>query len=110
MIKIQDLEFRQAKTFGKETKIYWEIVKWDKMKLDGEKKEYCFTLATWDKDDGGWSLGFIGSRPFELDGMGIFWELANFGQKYLNALFDLTESHPNVEYGNYYQDKVKNEK
>ena len=110
MIKIQDLEFRQTKTLGKEPKIYWEIVKWDKMKLDGEEKEYCYTLATWQKDGEGWELRFVGSRPFELDGIGIFWELADFGQKCLDALFDLTECYPDVEYGNYNQDKVKNEK
>lgn len=108
MIKIQDLEFRQTKTLHETPKIYWEIVKWGKTKVDGEEKDYCFTLASWDKDGEGWSLRFIGSRPFELDGMGIFWELATFGQKYLNALFDLTESYPDVEYGNYYQEKVKN--
>ena len=110
MIKIKDLEFRRAETLHETPKIYWEIVKWDKAKFDGEEKDFCFTLACWDKGGEGWELRFIGSRPFELDGMGIFCELATFGQKYLNALFDLTESYPNVEYGNYYQDKVKNEK
>ena len=108
MIKIKDLEFRKTKTLHETPQIYWEIVKWGKTKIDGEEKDYCFTLASWDKDGEGWSLRFIGSRPFELDGMGIFWELATFGQKYLNALFDLTESYPDVEYGNYYQEKVKN--
>jgi hypothetical protein len=113
MIKIKDLEFRQTKTLHKTPEIYWEIVKWDKMKVDGEEQECCYTLASWDKSGEGWELSFVGSRPFEHsnnDGIGIFWELATFGQKYLDALFDLTESHPNLEYGNYYEDKMKNEK
>ena len=107
MIKIKDLEFRRTKSLHDDPKFYWEIVKWDKMESDGEEKEYCFTLAVWDKNSEGWELRFVGSRPFELYGMEIFWELTTFGQKYLNALFDLTESYPNVKYGNYYQDKVK---
>jgi len=107
MLKINELEFRRTKSLHETPEIYWEIVQWGKMELDGEEKDYCFTLASWDKGKEGWSLGFIGSRPFELDGMEIFWELATFGQKYLDALFDLTESYPNVEYGNYYQEKVK---
>ena len=41
MIKIKDLEFRRTKSLHDNPKIYWEIVKWDKMK--SQRRFYPFS-------------------------------------------------------------------
>ena len=61
-----------------------EIVKWSK---DKNEKEYCFTIAYWNKGEEGYDLQFVGSRPFDVDGE-IFMKLAKQGQKMLDEEFD----------------------
>ena len=32
------------------------------------KKEYCWTVAYWNKGKEGYDLQFVGGRPFDVDG------------------------------------------
>ena len=67
---------------------YPEIVQWRTDAKDAGK-EWCFTLASWTRDKEGWSLRFIGDRPFDFSvDAKVFWALAKFGQKIADATFE----------------------
>jgi hypothetical protein len=57
-----------------------EIVKWAK---DAGKKEYCWTVAYWNKHKEGYDLRFVGNRPFDVNS-DIFMKLAKQGQQLLD--------------------------
>lgn len=52
----------------------------------------CYVLAWWVKGKEGYTLEFIGDRPFhtEVD-KDLFWEMVKFGQSYLDAEFELED-------------------
>lgn len=54
-----------------------------------EGKPFCIVIAYWRKDDEGFYLHFVGSRPFdaEIDGAS-FWQLCVLGQKNLDEFFE----------------------
>lgn len=57
-----------------------EIVKWAN---DTGKKEYCWTVAYWNKHKEGYDLEFVGARPFDTN-QEIFMKLAKQGQQLLD--------------------------
>jgi hypothetical protein len=84
--RIKNLEFR----WGTEQlpDRFPEIIAWNSS--SNSEHEYCYTLARWEKSKEGYDLKFIGPRPFkdEIDSK-LFWELAKYGQKIVDADFDL---------------------
>jgi hypothetical protein len=80
-MRLENIEFRQLGE-GRNP----EIVQWNPK---GTSDEYCFTLCWWGRDKEGYSLEFIGSRPFEYDCTERLWQLLRYGQKVLDAQFDL---------------------
>ena len=59
-----------------------EIIQWYK----SDKKDFCITIAIFRKGEE-YNLEFVGSRPFEKGvSKGIFWDLAEMGNKYLNKI------------------------
>ena len=63
-----------------------EIVEWSN---DTLKKEYCWTVAYWNKGEDGYDLLFVGSRPFNVDSE-LFMKLAKQGQEILDNEFNCT--------------------
>ena len=63
-----------------------EIVRW---KSD---LEYCYTLLLWKLDREGYSIEFIGNRPFNEDDNGELWALMAYAQAVLDAEFKLKET------------------
>lgn len=63
-----------------------EIVRW---KSD---LEYCYTLLLWKLDREGYSIEFIGNRPFNEDANGELWALMTYAQAVLDAEFKLKET------------------
>lgn len=84
--RVEDLEVRSCGkhliSSGKHNRA--EIVKWAN---DTEKKEYCWTLAYWNKGEEGYDLKFVGNRPFDIDGE-LFMKLAKQGQQILDDEFN----------------------
>lgn len=88
--RIDDLEFRwvQSEVRFPADDRFPEIVRWEYSETS--EREFCYTLAVWVKDDEGYDLKFIGDRPFSDNvNSDMFWELAKYGQKIVNARFDL---------------------
>ena len=83
--KIGDLEFRWNENCDRNA----EIVRWQDSETLGK---FCYTLAWWVKDNEGYDLHFIGSRPLndEVD-KDCFWELVIYGQKICDAKFKVDE-------------------
>ena len=86
-MKYRDLEFRQLGEGRKP-----EIVRWE-VGVGGDR--YCYTLCWWGKDKEGYSLEFIGSRPFEYDDIGTLWSLLQYADKVLQAQFELETKNEN---------------
>ena len=61
-----------------------EIVKWA---YDTDKKEYCWTVAYWNKGKEGYYLQFVSGRPFDLDSK-LFMKLAKQEQQMLDDAFN----------------------
>jgi len=72
-----------------------EIVAWNTSSNSDTEycytNEYCYTLARWEKYSEGYELKFIGSRPFKGEDIdsNLFWELAKYGQRVIDAVYDL---------------------
>lgn len=85
--RIKNLEFR----WGTEQLPcrFPEIIAWN-FSSDRDQ-EYCYTLARWEKTREGYDLQFIGSRPFKDEDIdsNLFWKLAKYGQKIVDAVYDL---------------------
>jgi hypothetical protein len=79
--RINDIEFRYVPS-------KWEIVKWDKRSDGGD---YCYTLVLYEKHSEGYEIRFIGDRPFRYENVEKLWALMKYGQKVLDAHFDLEE-------------------
>lgn len=84
--KHKDYEIRET-TNPTSNEKYWELVKWQKYK----GKPSCFTLASFVKGSEGWSLKFIGTRPFEYidEDFGIVWDALKLTNETLNSYFKL---------------------
>ena len=67
-----------------------EIVRW-KSDLE-DSPEYCYTLLLWKLDREGYSIEFIGNRPFNEDASGDLWALMAYAQAVLDAEFKLKET------------------
>ena len=85
--RIEDLELRSCGDHlliegVKHTRA--EIIKWAK---DTEQKEYCWTVAYWNRHKEGYDLQFIGNRPFDTN-QEIFMKLAKQGQQLLEDVFN----------------------
>ena len=75
--KVKDLEVRDC---GKCA----EIVKW----CSDDGKEYCYTIAFWNKNKESYDLKFVGNRPFDKDiNSKLFMKLAKQGQQILDNPF-----------------------
>ena len=87
-IKTGDLEARSCNTGLLNDRPYTtaEIVKW----RGEEPKRRCCVLAYWEKTKEGYSLRFVGSRPFDVE-ESIFMRLANISQSILDEKFVLEE-------------------
>lgn len=88
--RVDDLEFRSTEGFSKGD-IYYEIVRWKKDKSPNVEpgKEFCYSLAIWERDKEGFYLRFVGDRPFEV--ADDFMKLAATGQAFLDMIFKLQE-------------------
>jgi hypothetical protein len=61
---------------------------------DENNMEYCYTLLFWRRGSEGYSIEFVGNRPFETTSLKAFWSLAKYGQAILDAEFILEkEAH-----------------
>ena len=78
-MRINDIEFRQMEERRP------EIIKW----FLSDNKEVCFTVCWWVRDSNGYSLSFIGDRPFKYEDADTLWQLMVYGQKVLDAKFEL---------------------
>jgi hypothetical protein len=60
---------------------------------DGSGKEYCFTLAIFNRSREGYDLHFVGNHPFEYsdDGNVSFMAFAAACQKYMDAVHNLED-------------------
>lgn len=88
--RIGCLEFRKTSTIGGEQE-YYEIVRWDKH-LDVDKTDepddYCYTIATFEKDKEGYDLESIGSRiVLEREEWVDFGVLVKIGFEFLEKEF-----------------------
>ena len=62
-----------------------EIIYW----YDDEFEKYCYVIAYWVKDNEGYDLQFVGSRPLShFDQWNDFGKLIKVGQKELDLLFE----------------------
>ena len=83
---------------------YYEIVLWQDYEPDhlpegATSKEWCYTLASWEKNCEGWDLTFVGDRPFQEDKIDRdeFWAIIKYGNKIANADFELEETIKNYK-------------
>jgi hypothetical protein len=83
--RINDLEFRYS-DFNKS----YEIVQW--VERAAPKDEHCFVLCFYNRGSEGYNIEFVGDRPFDLEDQSAFWSLLRFGQKVLDATFELEEA------------------
>lgn len=68
-----------------------DLVMWDKYE---NGKDYCFSLAFFVRGKEGYSLRFVGPRPFENvdgDSLPVLWKGLKLAQKALNVFFYQTE-------------------
>lgn len=81
-MKLRNLEFRVIEDRFPEIVCLFEY---------GGKKG-CYTVVRWNRGSEGYNIEFIGDRPFDdkIDARDV-WELMKYGQKVLNASFDLEE-------------------
>jgi hypothetical protein len=79
-MRINNLEFRRI---GGNRPA--EIICW----IDGT--ESCYTILWYIPGNEGYHIEFVGSRPFELeyDDKKVLWKLMHYGQKVLDAEFEL---------------------
>jgi len=90
--RIGDLELRSRE---RETYITADIIKWFYDK--DNKRDYCIVIASWNKDDEGYELRFVGSRPMEFyDYWDNFGKLVKMGYEYLNEAFK-QDFNPNYD-------------
>lgn len=89
-LKLNDLELKSCNSglLSSSPHSSANIVKND---IDHEGKPYCYSLAYWTKGSEGYSLQFVGDRPFRYSTAEDFWFLAEFGQKFLDKIFEETE-------------------
>lgn len=86
-LKIGDLELRSCNSnlLSSTPHSTANIVR---VERDREDKPYCYSLAYWTKGSEGFTLQFVADRPFRYASAEDFWFLAEFGQKFLDKLFD----------------------
>lgn len=97
-MRIDNLEFRKSYPLGNDTNHYYEIVEF-KQKEDsyyGESdfkkpKEYCYTLLRWKWTDEQPDIQFVGERPFECEDKETLWKLMEYGQKVIQAEYNLKD-------------------
>lgn len=79
--RIRDLEVRSCDRLLLDRRPHTtaEIVKWD--------GDHCWTVARWIKEDDGFSLKFVGDRPFDTE-WSTFMELSRFGHYKLEEVLD----------------------
>lgn len=92
--RIDDMELRSCNQHllseGEHTTA--EIIYWSE---DKEGKKFCWAVAYWVKNDKGYYLKFVGSRPFDkFDLWSEFGQLARQGQELLDKHFE--EENENV--------------
>lgn len=83
--RINDLELRYS-DFNKS----YEIVQW--VERAAPKDEHCFVLCFYNRGSEGYNIEFVGDRPFKLENQSAFWSLLRFGQRVLDATFELEEA------------------
>lgn len=85
-IRLGALEFQTTGERGLVTDVEHttaHIVQW-------ENDTNCFTLAYWRRCGHGFSLTYVGSRPFDCDDWEHFQTLAAVGQKLLDSLMEVS--------------------
>lgn len=80
-MRIGELEFRELGG-GRPP----EVVHW--FRTASIDKEVCRTLMFYERDEEGYSVRFIGGRPFDHWDKDL-WRLMRYGQEVLNARFKL---------------------
>ena len=105
--RIDNLELRW--TESSHAPGYYEIVCWQDYDTDHlpegtTSKQYCYTLAAWEKSSEGWDLKFVGNRAFDENKVDrhLFWALAKYGDRIANAEFDLEEKVKDFKNHIYY--------
>ncbi len=81
-LRIGDLELRTCdeNLLQRRALTTAEVIRWEKRDA---APEFCYVLAMWRKGKEGYSLEFIGGRPFDAPEK-TFWRLAKFGQESLD--------------------------
>jgi hypothetical protein len=86
--RIEDLEFKPTEAVGKRDHA---IVQW--FPREGEEgKEYCCVVCFFRRGSEGYEIEFVGDRPFQVEKHDVLWNLMRFGQRVLDASFDLMRS------------------
>jgi hypothetical protein len=86
-MRFRNVEFRWCKFNNK-----YELVKWDKSVDDD--KEYCYTLALFDKGKEGYDMRTIGDRFFEDKDA---WVVGKYGLEFLNAIFQIEQDEEELK-------------
>lgn len=85
--RVEDLEFKTTESDGKRGH---EIIQW--FPREGEDgKEYCYVVCFFRRGSEGYEIEFVGDRPFHVENRDVLWNLMRFGQRVLDASFDLGE-------------------
>jgi hypothetical protein len=85
--RIDDLEFQPIDSPGKRDHA---IVQW--FPREGEEGgEYCCVVCFFRRGSEGYDIEFVGDRPFRVENRDALWSLMRYGQRALDASFDLEE-------------------
>jgi hypothetical protein len=89
-MRFRNIEFRWSTCNKKH-----ELVKWYKAEVDGcEEREYCYTIAFFDKDNEGYNLRTVGDRFFEDTDA---WVVGKYGLEFLNEIFEIEKNEEELK-------------
>jgi len=86
-MRFRDIEFRWSKCNNK-----YELVRW--CECPTLKKEYCYTLALFDKGKEGYDMRTIGNRFFDDKDA---WVVGKYGLEFLNAIFQIEQDEEELK-------------
>ena len=87
----KDFAIRNYRNFKSEINTYYPI---ELVKYTDREHKHCYTVAMWWRDEEGYELHFVGSRPFDdisPDEIKTIWRQLQAAQKMLDEYFNATE-------------------
>jgi hypothetical protein len=84
-MRFRNIEFRWS-TYNKKH----ELVKWYKV----EERNYCYVIALFDKDNGGYNMRAIGDRFFEDKDA---WVVGKHAIEFLNEIFEIEKNEEELK-------------